>query len=157
MCTKNHNHMMYASWNIECDTEFLSFWTIFCPFSTLKIQKNKIFKKWKKRQEILSFYKLYHKWWSYDDVWFLRYPAPDNYENQNFERMKKTTGDIILHMCIINEDHMMYGSWDMEHKRHKFLSVWSFFLLFYPTTDRENQNFEKIKKYWRYYHFTCLP
>ena len=52
------------------------------------------------------------------DVWFLRYPAPDNYENQNFERMKKTTGDIILHMCIINEDHMMYGSWDMEHKRH---------------------------------------
>ena len=32
-------------------------------------------------------------------------------ENQNFEKMKKKTpGDIILHMCIINGNHMMYGS-----------------------------------------------
>ena len=28
--------------------------------------------------------------------------------------MKKTTGDIIiLHMCTKNNDHMMYGSWNM--------------------------------------------
>ena len=31
---------------------------------------------------------------------------PRNPENQNFEGMKKTSGDIILHMCIINNDHM---------------------------------------------------
>ena len=32
-------------------------------------------------------------------------------ENQNFEKSKKMPGDIIfLHMCIINEDHMMYDS-----------------------------------------------
>ena len=26
-------------------------------------------------------------------------------------------GDIILHMCIINDNHMMYDSWNMEHDR----------------------------------------
>ena len=48
---------------------FLSSWTIFCPF------------------------------------------ALNNLENQNFEKIKKMPGDIIiLHMCAINENHMMYGS-----------------------------------------------
>ena len=32
-------------------------------------------------------------------------------ENQNFEKMKKTPGDIItLHKCTKNYDQMMYGS-----------------------------------------------
>ena len=62
------------------------------------------------------------------DIWFLRYGArqaeffailhyflpfyyPNNPENQNFEKMKKTPGDIIiLLMCRINENRMMYGS-----------------------------------------------
>ena len=35
----------------------------------------------------------------------------NNPENQNFEKVKKTPGDIIiLHMCTINVNHMMYGS-----------------------------------------------
>ena len=34
--------------------------------------------------------------------------APNNPENQNFEKLKKTLGDItILHMCAINDNHMM--------------------------------------------------
>ena len=38
------------------------------------------------------------------------YPTMEQ-ENQNFKKMKKITGDIIiLHMCTINENHMMYGS-----------------------------------------------
>ena len=42
---------------------------------------------------------------------FFALSPPDNLENQNFERMKKTPGDIIiLHMCTINDNHMMYGS-----------------------------------------------
>ena len=67
------------------------------------------------------------KWQSYG-VWFLRYQVrrteffvildhflhfypPNNPKNQNFEKMKKTPGDIIiLHMCTINDNHMMYGS-----------------------------------------------
>ena len=38
-------------------------------------------------------------------------PPPNNLQNQNFEKMKKTPGYvIILHMCTINENYMMYGS-----------------------------------------------
>ena len=37
--------------------------------------------------------------------------APNNQKNQNFEKMKKMPGDIIiLHMCTVNDNHMMYGS-----------------------------------------------
>ena len=40
---------------------------------------------------------------------FLPFYAPNNPKNQNFEKMKKTPGDItILHMCTINDNHMMY-------------------------------------------------
>ena len=40
--------------------------------------------------------------------------------------MKKMPGDIIhLQMCTINEDHMVYGSRDMEHDRQNFLSFLS--------------------------------
>ena len=36
---------------------------------------------------------------------------PSNPENINFEKMKKTPGDIIiLHMNTINQNHMMYDS-----------------------------------------------
>ena len=35
----------------------------------------------------------------------------NNPENQNFEKLNKTLGDIIiLNMSTINENHMMYGS-----------------------------------------------
>ena len=48
---------MYSSWDIECDRHnFLSFWTIFCPFTPLTTRKIKILKKWKKYLEISSFY-----------------------------------------------------------------------------------------------------
>ena len=36
---------------------------------------------------------------------------PSNPKNQNFERMQKLPGDIIiLHRCNINENHMTHGS-----------------------------------------------
>ena len=36
---------------------------------------------------------------------------PNNPKNQNFEKMKKSPGDIIiLHKCTINDNHTMYGS-----------------------------------------------
>ena len=38
------------------------------------------------------------------------YPT-NNSENQDFEKMKKKPGDIIiLHKCNTNDNHMMYGS-----------------------------------------------
>ena len=42
---------------------------------------------------------------------FLAFYPPNDPENQNFEKMKKMPGDIILlHMCTTNEDHMIYDS-----------------------------------------------
>ena len=90
---------------------------------------------------------MYHKKQSYD-VWILRYGAwgtkffvilehflpPNNPKNQNFEKMKKIiSGDIIiLHMSTINDNHMMYDSWDIKHNRHNFLSFWTIFYTFTP-------------------------
>ena len=110
--------------------------------------KNQILKKWKKNTwRYYHFTNVYLKWQSYD-VWFLRYGAwqteffvildhflpfypPNNPKNQNFEKMKKPPGDIItLHMYTINENHMMNGSWDMEHDKHNVLSLWTIFCLF---------------------------
>ena len=74
----NDNHMMKDSWDMECDRQnFLSFWTIFCPFTPppLTTQKIKILKN------------------------------------------EKKPGDIImLHVSTKNNDHMIYGSWNMVHK-----------------------------------------
>ena len=36
---------------------------------------------------------------------FLPFYPPNNLENQNFEKMTKKPGDIMLHMCTINENH----------------------------------------------------
>ena len=114
MCIKNHNHMMYGSWDTERDRQkILSFWPIFCPFSTLTTWKIKI-----------------------------------------STLQKKNPGDIItLHICTINENHMMYGSWDIESNRQYFV-ILDHFLPFYPPMDPENQNFQNGQNTWRYYHFT---
>ena len=74
-CTKNHDLMLYHSWDMAYDrcNCYFSFWAIFWPFT---VQKIKITKK-----------------------------------------MKKTPGDIILHMWTKKYDQMMYGSWDMVRNR----------------------------------------
>ena len=42
---------------------------------------------------------------------FLTFYPPNNPKNQNFEKMKKIIRDIIiLHMCNINDNHMVCGS-----------------------------------------------
>ena len=97
MCTINDSHMMYGSWDMKCQGQnFLSFWSVFCPFTYLTTQKIKILKKIKK---------------------------------------KKPGEFIILHICTVNDGHMMYGSWDMKHDRQNFLSFWTVYPpLFCPFT-----------------------
>ena len=53
-------------------------------------------------------------------------------KNQNFEKMKKKTpGDIIiLHLSTTNDNHIMYGSWDMEFNRQNLFSYWTTFCPF---------------------------
>ena len=56
--TKNHDQMMYVFWDMvrdKCNCYF-SFWTIFCPVTPIAAQKIKILRKWKKHEEISSFY-----------------------------------------------------------------------------------------------------
>ena len=37
-CTTNHDHILYCSWDMACDTcnYYFSFWAIFCPFMLKK-------------------------------------------------------------------------------------------------------------------------
>ena len=164
MCTKNHNHMRYDSWDTVWGRQrFLSFWAIFCPFTTptppppLTTWKIKILKKWKKHLERSS--------WSYD-VWFLRYKVrqteafvilghflpfdpTNNLKNQNFEKMKKKTkkhGDIIiLHLCTTNDDHRCMVP-EILSTTNRIFVILGHVLPFYPTNNLKNKNFDKMKK-----------
>ena len=91
---------------IRSAAENLSPWTVFYPFTPLRTQKIKILKK-----------------------------------------MKKTPGHIIiLHMCTINDNHIMYGSWDIKCHRQNFLSFQTMFCPFYPPKKLKNQILKKLKK-----------
>ena len=117
------------------------FWVIFSHFEILKNQK-----KWRdviilqmctKNQN----YMMYSSW---DTKWkrliffvilghILPFYPPSNLENQNFEKMKEVHGHcIILHVCTINDNHIMYGSWDMECDRQNFCHFGPFFALVCP-------------------------
>ena len=76
MCTKIHDHMMYASWDMECNMHnFLSLLAIFCPFTQLLTPKINIWKKCQKKNgRYYPSTDLLYKWRSYD-VCFLRYNA----------------------------------------------------------------------------------
>ena len=55
---------------------------------------------------------------SYFLFWAIFYPFTNDPKNQNFKKMKKIPGDIIiLYMSTKNNDYMMYGSWNMVHNR----------------------------------------
>ena len=77
--------------------------------------------------------------------YFLPFYPPIKVENQNFEIVKKTPGDIILQMCAINYNHIMYGSWDIWRNRQNFLSFWA---TFWPFTPLTTQKKPKILKKW---------
>ena len=51
---------------------------------------------------------------------------------ENFEKPKKTPGDIILHKYTKNYDHKLYCSLDMAHNRCNYFSFWAIFYAFTP-------------------------
>ena len=64
-----------------------------------------------------------------------------------FEHWKETPGDIIiLHICTTNYNHTIYGSWDMKHDRHNFLSFWTVFCPFTPLWTQKIKIFKKLEK-----------
>ena len=78
------------------------------------------------------------------DCFMPSYP-PNNPKNQNFAKMKKTPGDIIiLHMCTKNHDHMLYYSLDIAC--NGFNCHFSFWAIFCPFTSLTAQKFKMKKK-----------
>ena len=64
-------------------------------------------------------------------------PPSNTPENQNFEKIKKSSGYvIILNLCNKKHNQMMYVSSDMECER-QFFVILGRFLLFYFTVDSE--------------------
>ena len=139
MCTKSHNHIKYSSCDTELDRIFLSFWAI-------------------SQLEILSFYTVYHKWWSYD-VWFLKYWAQQTElfvissyflpfyplttrKIKILKKWKKTPGSII----IFKHEYHTWKSCDIWFLRYgsrqtEFFLILNHLLPFYtpspfPTTQR---------------------
>ena len=76
-CTKNHDHMLYCSWDMvhnRCNCYF-SFWAIFCPFTPPPSpqQSRKSLKKNEKNSWVYHYFTyVYQKLWL-DDVWLLIY------------------------------------------------------------------------------------
>ena len=158
------------------DINFCHFGSFFALLPHCWSRKLTFAKNVQKTWTYYPFTHVYHKWRSYD-IWFLKYKAPqtkffvilghflpfdppNNHKNQNFEKMKKKiTGDIIiLQLCTTNENHMMYGSRDMNCSRHFFCHLGNF-LPVYANSNPENQNFCKTennswrqvyKKSWSY-------
>ena len=52
---------------------------------------------------------------------------------------------IILNKCTINDNHIMYSSWDMKCDR--ILCHFDPFLLFYSTNNPKKQNLKKMKRH----------
>ena len=111
-------------------------------------------------------------------IWFLRYgvkqtffvilgdfllfyhslPPSNDPENQNVEKRWKKCLKILSfyrHMCNINVDHMIYGSWNTRCERQKFCHF-APSLPFQPPDNTESKNFKIEKNNWRYCHFTHL-
>ena len=69
------------------------------------------------------------------------------------ENKKIPGGIIILLMCTINDNHMMYGSWDMDSDRIFYFEP--FFALLPPYRPRKSKFWNK-KNTYIYYRFTQL-
>ena len=68
-------------------------------------------------------------------------------EIKTLKKWKKKPGDIIiLHMCTINDSHMMYGSWDMVFDKLNLMFLAHLLPFYSPPINPENQNFQKMKK-----------
>ena len=163
---KNHNHMIYGSWDTEWDRQnFLSFWGIFYPFITpLNILKIKILTKIRKihRDIILLYIYVYHKWISCD-IWFLKYKErqteifvilghfllfqhPDNLENQNSKIEKNIWW--YYHFTRLHHNWQLYDVWLLIYGawRTQFFVILNHFSPYYHCNNRKNQNFGKLKK-----------
>ena len=122
--------MIYSPWDMEHNILKLVILGKFLPFyPSLKTLKIKILKDEKNFSRYHHFTNVYKKW--LEILSFYTY------------------------MCTLNEDHMIYSSWNIRCSRQIFV-ILGHFLPFQSPDNPENQNFKIEKNTWRYYHFTHL-
>ena len=130
---KNGNNIMYGFCDIRHDRHcFFVILGHFLPFDPFNNPLKSKFWKNEKSLEILfytSVPQMAITWCLVLNIWsateffvilyhFFPFYSTSNAENQNFEKLKKKSWDIIIsHLCTTNDNHMMYGSSDMEHNR----------------------------------------
>ena len=136
---------IHGSRNIRRNRQiFLLLWAIFVLSTPWRPWKSKFWKIKKNTWRYITcapWMKIVWCWFRRYGAWqteffvildhFLPFYTPMDPENENFESMKITHGRIIiiLHMCNINDNHMIYGSWDMERDGHNFCHFGTFFAL----------------------------
>ena len=116
-------------------------------WSTLKNPKNQNFEKneTKLLQILFLRYKLQRTELFVVLGNFLPFDSPNNPKKSKFWKTKLPRDIIILHLCTTNENHMMYGSWDKEHDRQNFFSIWTILCPFTPLTTQKIK-MKKMKK-----------
>ena len=154
--------MIYSSWDIEQNILKLVTFGHFLPFYPPKNPQNQNFGKWKKLLWYHHFTYVYQK--SRYDVQFLRYrvtqteffvilgdflpfyqrpPPPIPLMIPKIKIMKKKLKEIkkclevlsfYTYMCTINQDHMIYSSWNIRCDKQEFSSFWATFCPFSPLT-----------------------
>ena len=127
----------------------LWFWTIFALLPPNNAE-NQNFEKWKTPGDIMRychFTQVYHEWKWYD-VWFLNsrqnvflfwiifYPFnPLTTQKIKIWKTEKSIWNVIMmHISTINQNHMMYSSWDMDCNWQHILPFWTIFCSFTTLT-----------------------
>ena len=129
--TKNHDHMLYCSWDMACDGSncYFSFWAIFCfllfyPPNSLKIENFKKMKTIPRDSIILHKFtdmmcdrcNCYFSFWT---IFSLFTTLRAKKKKKKTKMKKMPAGIIILHnKCTKNHDHILYCSWDMACDRN---------------------------------------
>ena len=128
--------------------------------------------KWKKILEISLFVpKITIIWCTVSQIWcetdrvfvildnFCPFTPLTTWKIKILKKMKNSWRyNHFAHLCTINYNHIMDGSWDIEHEGLNVLSFWTIVCSFthLTTNNPKNQNFDKVKKSWRFYHFTQM-
>ena len=164
MCSKNHDHIMYASWDIECDRQSFVIWVIFCSLPHYWLKKLKFWDIEKMPGRIISLnlcitidnHMMYvsqdaeHDRHNFLSFWTAIYLLTTR-KIKILKKWEDSSGDvIILQMCIKNHDHMMYASWDIECDRQSFV-ILGHVLPFTPLLTRKLKNLRDWKNAWTHY------
>ena len=160
---------MCGSWSVT--ENFLSFWPFFALLPSWQPKKSKFWKNEKNPWRYYYFTLVQNKWPSYD-VWFLRYQvqqtellvildhflpfySPSNPKNQNFEKLKKTPGGII----IVYHKWQSFDVWFLRYWAWwtEFFVIFDHLLPFYPPYQPEKPKFWKTEENKISSFYTSVP